>query len=445
MHEKTENNAANIFLTLPLEILYQQFDGIPLSSLTNLYRVDRALKNIVGEYLKNELQIKQIACGQNHTLILLKNGRVFATGSNKYGQLGVSDTNCFYLTEITGIDRIQAISAGFNHSMMLSKEKEVWVMGDNSKNQLLFLEKIAAEGKENSPEEPRTEAENSPKPVPLQKISGLDKIQAITTVDFTTAVLTTDGTVHSYGNDKLKPHLINNQLRLLPDWISLPKDLDIADVSFANSPHALLLTTKGELYGIGNNELGQLGLEKTEDCPTWTKLCDHQVSKIKATSLGSIILTAAHKLMVSGFNANRQFGKAVEMIAGFEEIATDVSDFDANDSHTIYLDTSNRLHGMGCNDLGQLGTGNPKALAGSTPAPLIPVQQLTVSKANLIQSRTPKVNQSFFQFLPQLSRIEEVEWEEREHIKWEEGNLDKDRKDTKWEEDDWDQASLQLF
>ena len=35
--------------------------------------------------------IKQIFCFQNHSLILKKNGEVYAMGNNEYGQLGLGD------------------------------------------------------------------------------------------------------------------------------------------------------------------------------------------------------------------------------------------------------------------------------------------------------------------------------------------------------------------
>ncbi|PHT44281.1 hypothetical protein CQW23_18306 [Capsicum baccatum] len=35
--------------------------------------------------------LRQIACGGAHTLFLTENGRVYASGLNDYGQLGVSD------------------------------------------------------------------------------------------------------------------------------------------------------------------------------------------------------------------------------------------------------------------------------------------------------------------------------------------------------------------
>lgn len=124
MHDRTEKKSIeNGLLSLPWEMVFLIFDNMPLSSVINLRGVSNGLKDIVEKYLELELKIKQLACGQNHTLVLLAKGRVLATGSNKHGQLGVPGGDCFSFTELTGIDRIEAIGAGFSHSLLLSKEK----------------------------------------------------------------------------------------------------------------------------------------------------------------------------------------------------------------------------------------------------------------------------------------------------------------------------------
>ncbi len=48
------------------------------------------------------LRIQQIACGENHSLVLLSDGSVWATGRNKNGQLGEGTKN----NRLVGDDRI---------------------------------------------------------------------------------------------------------------------------------------------------------------------------------------------------------------------------------------------------------------------------------------------------------------------------------------------------
>ncbi|XP_022154913.1 ultraviolet-B receptor UVR8 isoform X2 [Momordica charantia] len=66
--------------------------------------------------------LKDIACGGAHTLFLTESGRVYATGLNNFGQLGISDDKS-YSTEPVEV-KIQKeavhISAGYNHSCVVT-------------------------------------------------------------------------------------------------------------------------------------------------------------------------------------------------------------------------------------------------------------------------------------------------------------------------------------
>ncbi|CAG7875552.1 unnamed protein product [Brassica rapa] len=63
--------------------------------------------------------IRALSCSRAHTLFLTETRRVFATGLNDCGQLGVSDVNTHALEplEVSGTENdILHISAGYNHS-----------------------------------------------------------------------------------------------------------------------------------------------------------------------------------------------------------------------------------------------------------------------------------------------------------------------------------------
>lgn len=288
----------------------------------------------------NELKIKQVACGQNHSLILLDNGRVFAMGSNQHQQLGLAEPrNYFTPTEMVDIEPIDYLSVGFAHSLLLSKNKTLWVMGSNADKQLAF-------------------EENAPTQLSLQKVSPMVAVTQIVAMDFTSAILEGQNVIHCLGIQALKPHrLLNNKLSLLPDWVTIAENLNVVDISVGQK-HALLLTAEGEVYGLGSNEYGLLGLGNIPRCEHWTKLGLPPASHIKATSLGSVVLTLNHALMVSGINASQQFLSAHsrKIIPQFETLASGVSTFDAYDSHTLYV-AANQLFALGCNNKGQLGLG----------------------------------------------------------------------------------------
>lgn len=82
-----------------------------------------------------------IACGGAHTLFLTGSGRLYATGLNDFGQLGVGDSHDLTYTckplEVTGIGKeIVRISAGYYHSCAITEDGELYMWGKNSNGQL---------------------------------------------------------------------------------------------------------------------------------------------------------------------------------------------------------------------------------------------------------------------------------------------------------------------
>ncbi|GAB2277265.1 hypothetical protein Dimus_011971 [Dionaea muscipula] len=67
--------------------------------------------------------LRSIACGGAHTLFLTESGRVYASGLNDFGQLGISDEKKFIMdpVEICGFPKeINLISAGYSHSCAIT-------------------------------------------------------------------------------------------------------------------------------------------------------------------------------------------------------------------------------------------------------------------------------------------------------------------------------------
>ncbi|XP_021317482.1 ultraviolet-B receptor UVR8 isoform X2 [Sorghum bicolor] len=80
-----------------------------------------------------------LACGGAHTLFLTQSGRVFATGLNDFGQLGVgsSVTHTLEPVEVSGFhERVVEVSAGNHHSCAVTADGKLFVWGRNSGGQL---------------------------------------------------------------------------------------------------------------------------------------------------------------------------------------------------------------------------------------------------------------------------------------------------------------------
>ena len=84
-------------------------------------------------------EIKQIACGYNHTFILKNDGSVWSCGYNAHGQLGLGDTTDRYtFTQVTtNINNdVEQIACGGGHTFILKNDGSIWSCGLNGNHQL---------------------------------------------------------------------------------------------------------------------------------------------------------------------------------------------------------------------------------------------------------------------------------------------------------------------
>ena len=80
--------------------------------------------------------VKQVACGYNHTLILKNDGTVWSAGENEYGQLGLGNSADQGAFVNTGVTNVKQISASFQFSALIKNDGSLWTCGYNNAGQL---------------------------------------------------------------------------------------------------------------------------------------------------------------------------------------------------------------------------------------------------------------------------------------------------------------------
>jgi hypothetical protein len=186
-----------------------------------------------------------VACGSEHTTVLLADGTVRTFGSNNNGQLGVNDTTSRQTpVQVFGISSsASAIACGSEYTTVLLADGTVRTFGSNNNGQLGV-----------------NDTTNRLTPVQVFGISS--SATAVAGGSRHTAVLLADGTVRTFGRNN------NGQLGV-NDTTSRQTPVQVFGISSSatavacGSDHNAILLQDGTVRTFGLNGLGQLGVNDT--------------------------------------------------------------------------------------------------------------------------------------------------------------------------------------
>jgi alpha-tubulin suppressor-like RCC1 family protein len=236
-----------------------------------------------------------------HSLFLTAAGDAYGCGENQFGSLGLGDTtDRLYPTYITGLAQgaaVTEVSSEYYNSLFLNTAGDVYGCGYNDKNQL---------GLGNT-----TQME-----VPTY-ITGSAQGTAVAGVSLGTydsLFLTVAGDAYGCGlNSYGQLGLGDTVQRSVPTYITgLSQGSAVTDIS-KGGHHSLFLTAAGDAYGCGNNTYGQLG-DGTAGTPKYWPTYITGVSQglavtdIAAADYSSLFLTSAGDAYGCGLNQVGQLG-----------------------------------------------------------------------------------------------------------------------------------------
>ncbi|KTF92285.1 hypothetical protein cypCar_00012607 [Cyprinus carpio] len=260
-------------------------------------------------------KIAGVSCGQAHSLAVNEQGQVFAWGAGEGGQLGLGAAE-----EVVRVPRlikklcehrISQVMCGNQHCIALSKDGQLFVWGENSSGQLGL-------GKG----EPSTLS-----PQPLKSLCGIPLAQISTGGDHSFA-LSLSGAVFGWGKNSAGQLGLNDeQDRAVPCHIKFLRSQKVVYIS-CGEEHTAALTKEGGLFTFGNGSRGQLGHDSTRNEPLPLRV--------------------------------------------MELMGTEVSQIACGRHHTLaFVPSTGLVYAFGCNTQGQLGTG----LRGNAKSPL-PVRNI---------------------------------------------------------------------
>ncbi|XP_022618679.1 X-linked retinitis pigmentosa GTPase regulator-like [Seriola dumerili] len=114
-------------------------DEIPESGAVFTFGKSKFADNVPSKFwLKNDVPLK-IACGDEHTAFSTENGKLFMFGSNNWGQLGLGSkltVNKPTCVKALKCEKVQLVACGRNHTLLCTAQGKVYASGGNSEGQL---------------------------------------------------------------------------------------------------------------------------------------------------------------------------------------------------------------------------------------------------------------------------------------------------------------------
>jgi len=294
--------------------------------------------------IPNISNVKQISCGQSHSLLLLNDGTVKSFGSNSNGELGLGITtqqNTPIL--ISGLSNVKQVIGGQSYSLVLLNNGTVYGFGRNSSGQLGLGNTIS----------PYT----SPTLIP-----SLTNVKQISCGSSHSLALLNDGTVYGFGGNYYGQLGLGNNTSIINTPTLISGMSNVKQISCGTN-HSLALLTDGTVKSFGRNIYGNLGLNNTNDYNRPTLIPSlSDVSQITCGADHSLVLL--NDGTVKGFGAN-QFGNlglgnttyqynSPTLITGL----TNVKQISGGGNYSVVLLNDGTVKGFGDNTYGQLGLGN---------------------------------------------------------------------------------------
>ena len=292
--------------------------------------------------------INIISCGSYFTVCVDDEGFIWSFGQNNYGQLGTGNSTNFNVPQkLTNIPPVLSVACGFYHTLIITNDSTLWSCGENTYGQLCRGDKKDRSGK---------------KP---QKTS-FSKISKISAGSYHSLFQNNKGEIFACGSNQLGQcglgHFIHPQIApsLIPN---LPSNI----VQFVcGGGQNLFLDPEKNVFSVGNNYFGQLGLGHNTNQNILNKIPNIPPIKIiSCVNASCYLLDFEGNLWSFGFNGYGQLGhddkahKNVPTLSVLKNIQQ-VS-YGSCGVHFLAKNSQNQIFGAGDNFAGQLGTGDTQS------------------------------------------------------------------------------------
>ena len=272
-----------------------------------------------------------IAAGAYHSFFGKSDGTLWGVGANNYGQLGGSRSSG-YVSPVQLLSDVTEAAGGDSHSVFVKSNGTLWTMGDNDYGQLGV-------------------GNNSQQTGPIQIATGAVRVGAGSSF---TLFVKSDGTLWGMGVDdwgQLGDGLAETIRRTVPVQALTTNVSSVA----AGYGHTLFVKVDRTLWGMGNNQHGQLGDGSITSRATPLQIASDVVA-YAAGEQHSLFVKSDGTLWATGYNASGQLGDGSSVDRTVPvHVATGVVSAAGGYEHSLFVKLDGSVWSMGRNSTGQLG------------------------------------------------------------------------------------------
>ena len=274
---------------------------------------------------------------------------MWSLGENDNGQLGTGNTTSYNIPQkIEDIPAVRSVSCGNYHALIITNDSNLWSCGRNIEGELC-LGKTGGQSK-------------------YQKTS-YQQISKISAGAYHSLFQNNKGEIFACGHNQYGQcglgHFNHPQIN-----VTLIPNLPLNIVQFCSGYiHSLYLDSKGNVFSVGYNDYGQLGLGHKNSQTVLNKIPNiPPIQKISCICHSSYLIDVDGNLWSFGYNGYGELGHGDKAnrniptkINGLNNITQTVQGHSSH--HFLVKDSQNKIFVMGYNNAGQLGTGNNQSLS----------------------------------------------------------------------------------
>lgn len=234
--------------------------------------------------------IKQVGCGGDYTIVLKNDGTLWATGGNRYGQIGLGNVDSVKTFTKVDIDNISSIYCGYSYVMLLKKDGTLWTTGSNDFGQL-GLDDL-----------------NNRK---LFEQVDIENVEQVYCGSSHTMILKKDGTLWACGRNYYGQLGLGNKGTGTDRKVFTQVGIDNVKKVYCGGNHTLVEKKDGTLWACGSNQYGQLGLGDngaTTDRIVFTKVDIDNIKQVSCGDAHTMLLKNDGSVWVCGSNQFGQIG-----------------------------------------------------------------------------------------------------------------------------------------